>query len=57
MTNKKSGKEMVFFLAGDAANKLGKGSGQKVVAKGKIERKGKGKDAKLTLVASSLKEQ
>lgn len=57
VTNKKTGKEMVFFLGGDAANKLGKGTGQKVVAKGKVERKGKGKETTLTLVASSLAEQ
>jgi hypothetical protein len=57
VTNKKTGKEMVYFLGGDAANKLGKGKGQKVVAKGKIERKGKGKEATITLLASSLAEQ
>ncbi|MBG88963.1 MAG: hypothetical protein CMO80_18960 [Verrucomicrobiales bacterium] len=54
VTNKKSGKEMIYFLSGDAASALGKGKGQKVIAKGKVERKGKGKEAKITLVASSL---
>ncbi|MGB0582023.1 MAG: hypothetical protein ACPGVU_20195 [Limisphaerales bacterium] len=54
--NKKTGKEstVVYFLDGDAASALGKGKGQSVVAKGTIKREGKGKEAKLTLVASSL---
>ena len=54
--NKKTGKEstVVYFLDGDAASALGKGKGQAVVAKGTIKREGKGKDAKITLVASSL---
>lgn len=56
--NKKTGKEItrIFFLDGDAASALGKGKGQKVVAKGTLKREGKGKDAKVTLVASSLAE-
>lgn len=52
----KDGKEIqqVFLLTGDAANALGKGDGQKVIAKGKVKREGKGKEAKLYLAASSL---
>jgi hypothetical protein len=52
----KDGKEIqqVFLLTGDAADALGKGDGQKVIAKGRVKREGKGKDAKLYLAASSL---
>lgn len=53
----KEGKETtrIFLLQGDAATALGKGKGQTVTAKGTIKREGKGKDAKMILVASSLK--
>lgn len=52
----KDGKEIqqVFLLTGDAADALGKGDGQTVIAKGKVKREGKGKDAKLYLAATSL---
>lgn len=54
----KEGKEStrIYFLEGDAASACGKGKGQAVVAKGKLKREGKGKDAKIILVASSVKE-
>jgi len=53
----KDGKEQtrIFLLQGDAATALGKGKGQTVTAKGMIKREGKGKEAKMILVASSLK--
>jgi hypothetical protein len=52
----KDGKEIqqVFLLTGDAADALGKGDGQKVIAKGRVKREGKGKDAKLYLATTSL---
>ncbi len=54
----KDGKEItrIFFLEGDAASACGKGKGQAVIAKGKLKKEGKGKDAKVILVASSVKE-
>lgn len=54
----KEGKEIqqIFQLKGDAANALGKGKGQKVLAKGTIKREGKGKEAKLFLTVASLAE-
>lgn len=52
----KDGKEIqaVYLLTGDAADTLGKGDGQMVIAKGKVKREGKGKEAKLYLATSSL---
>lgn len=54
----KDGKEQtrIFMLEGDAASACGKGKGQTVTAKGTIKREGKGKDAKMIFVASSVKE-
>jgi hypothetical protein len=52
----KDGKEVqqIIQLSGDAADALGKGKGQKVLAKGTIKREGKGKDAKLIMTVASL---
>ena len=54
----KDGKEIqqVFLLTGDAADALGKGYGQTVIAKGMVKREGSGKEAKLYLAATSLTE-
>jgi len=53
----KDGKEVkrVYWLAdNDVAQKFGRGNGREVVAKGKVESKGKKKDRKLILTASSI---
>ncbi len=52
----KDGKEVqqIIQLSGAAADALGKGQGQKVIAKGTIKRQGKGKDAKLIMTVASL---
>ena len=54
----KDGKEVkrLYWLAdNETAQKFGRGNGREVVAKGKVEAKGKKKDRKLILTASSIK--
>lgn len=54
----KEGKEIqqIIQLKGEGASALGKGKGQKVLAKGTIKREGKGKDAKFIMTVASLTE-